>query len=409
MRAWKMQLLFALILLVTASWTCWSQGDHPVVWKHLSSKNGDLPAPNAGDEQTSAVVADFDKDGINDFAISERTQAPAVVWYRRNDKGWTLYILEDQPLHIEAGSGAYDVDGDGDLDYVAGGDWKLNEVWWWENPYPDFDPRVRWKRHLIKNSDKPKHHDLIFGDFDGDGKNELVFWNQDSHKLYFARVPADPRRTEPWPLKVIYTYSGDSEMLQRGKAPDFKQINEHEGLAVGDIDGDGVKDLVGGGHWFKYAGNDQFIPNTIDASYTFSRAAVGQLKKGGRPEVVLVVGDGPGPLNWYEWVKGTWISHKVLDVDNGHSLALVDFDNDGNLDIFCAEMRLGGGNPNAKSYILLGDGNGNFRTTVVSEGIEHHESKIADLDGNGTLDILGKIYHHDAPRLDVWLNMGTKK
>ncbi len=141
MKAWKMQLLFALVLLVTASWTCWSQGDHLVVWKHLSSKNGDLPAPNAGDEQTSAVVADFDKDGIDDFAISERTQAPAVVWYRRNDKGWTLYILEDQPLHIEAGSCAYDVDGDGDLDYVAGGDWKLNEVWWWVTAMATSRPR----------------------------------------------------------------------------------------------------------------------------------------------------------------------------------------------------------------------------------------------------------------------------
>jgi hypothetical protein len=99
----------------------------------------------------------------------------------------------------------------------------------------------------------------------------------------------------------------------------------------------------------------------------------------------------------------------VIDVDNGHSLALVDFNNDGNLDIFVAEMRLNGGNPHAKAYLLLGNSNGGFRTTIVSEGIEHHESKIADLDGNGTLDILGKIYHQDAPRLDIWLNMGPKK
>ena len=141
-----------------------------VVWRHLSSKNGDLPAPNTGTEQTSAVVADFDKDGINDFAISERTQAPAVVWYRRNPKGWVRHILESGPLHIEAGSCAFDVDGDGDLDFVAGGDWKLNEVWWWENSFPDFDSKVSWKRHLIKNSDKPKHHDLIFGDFNWMGE-----------------------------------------------------------------------------------------------------------------------------------------------------------------------------------------------------------------------------------------------
>jgi hypothetical protein len=121
----------------------------------------------------------------------------------------------------------------------------------------------------------------------------------------------------------------------------------------------------------------------------------------------LVVGDGEGPLLWYEWIKGAWISHRLVDVDNGHSLSLVDFDQDGNLDVFCAEMRLNGGNPGAKIYLFLGDGNGGFRTTVVATGYDNHESKIADLDGNGTLDILGKPYNWDTPRLDLWLNLSA--
>jgi hypothetical protein len=103
-------------------------------------------------------------------------------------------------------------------------------------------------------------------------------------------------------------------------------------------------------------------------------------------------------------VKGSWIGHKLFDLINGHSLGIADFNEDGNLDIFCAEMRLNGGNPDAKIYILLGDGNGSFTTTVVAQGYDNHESKIADLDGNGTLDILGKPYNWDTPRLDIWLN-----
>ena len=130
------------------------------------------------------------------------------------------------------------------------------------------------------------------------------------------------------------------------------------------------------------------------------------LKDSARPQIVLVVGDGRGPMMWYLWVKGTWVPHAVMDVDSGHSLQLVDFDGDGNLDIFSAEMRLGGRDPDARLQVLLGDGQGRFEPMVIARGIGLHESKMADLDGNGTLDVLGKPYDFDTPRLDVWLNMG---
>jgi hypothetical protein len=50
-----------------------------LVWKHLSTKAGYLEPPNSGGEQTSATVFDVDKDGLNDFIITERTAAPSVV------------------------------------------------------------------------------------------------------------------------------------------------------------------------------------------------------------------------------------------------------------------------------------------------------------------------------------------
>ena len=57
-------------------------------WKHLSTANGDLPLPNKGTEQTSTTIADFDKDGINDFVITERTAPDSVVLFRRGASGW---------------------------------------------------------------------------------------------------------------------------------------------------------------------------------------------------------------------------------------------------------------------------------------------------------------------------------
>jgi hypothetical protein len=46
---------------------------------------------------------------------------------------------------------------------------------------------------------------------------------------------------------------------------------------------------------------------------------------------------------------------------------------------------------------------------VVATGHDNHESKIADLDGDGTLDILGKPYNHKTPALQIWLNPGGAK
>ena len=119
-----------------------------IQWKHLSSATGDLPVPGTSTEQTGALVADLDKDGTNDFVISFRKVAPALVWYRRTGNGWDRYVIDPGFLTVEAGGAVCDIDGDGDLDIVFGGDWQSDEVWWWENPYPRFDPGVwRFPRH----------------------------------------------------------------------------------------------------------------------------------------------------------------------------------------------------------------------------------------------------------------------
>jgi sugar phosphate isomerase/epimerase len=395
-------------------------GQNPpgIKWTWLSTTKGDLQEPNAGHEQTSTIVADVDLDGVNDFIVSERSMAPSVVWYRRGDEGWVKYVIETEPLHIEAGSDCHDIDGDGDQDIMMGGDWQSNRIWWWENPFPDFDPSKPWARREIKNTGGNKHHDQLFGDVDGDFRPELVFWSQNDRTLNVAEIPERPRESGVWDSNVIYNYGDDSQMEQRGTYPDFKGVNEHEGLAIIDVDGDGKNDIVGGGRWFRHIEGPTFHENVIDGSYQFSRAAAGDLIRGGRPEVVLVVGDGVAPMLMYEWReagrdegkkgRGTWISRELLpSVDNGHSIRLIDFDGDGNLDIWSAEMRLNGGNPDAKNRILLGDGNGIFRETAVSTGMGLHESKMADLDGDGDLDILGKPYNWETPRLDIFLQNGT--
>ncbi|MBP7052354.1 MAG: VCBS repeat-containing protein [Phycisphaerae bacterium] len=115
-------------------------------------------------------------------------------------------------------------------------------------------------------------------------------------------------------------------------------------------------------------------------------------------------------LVWYRRTAPGWTKYVVEDqplhIEAGSDS--LDIDGDGDLDIWVAEMRLNNGNPDAKNMLLLGDGTGKFQTVSISEGIANHESRIADLDGDGDYDVLGKPYAWQTPRLDIWLNEGTE-
>ena len=372
-------------------------GEELVSWQHLSTVTGDIPSPANSGGQATALVLDINKDGLNDFVIVSWDSSEPVAWYRRGTSGWTKYIIDGQTsLSLEAGGAFYDIDNDGDKDIVFG-DAFDRAIYWWENPYPNFAPNTSWSRRIIKDSGASGHHDMAFGDIDGDGQAEFVSWNSQTVLLMFE-IPANPRASGVWPMTTIYSSGG----VRR------------EGLAIADITGDGKAEIVGGGIWLEHTGGANFTPHTIDNAMGISRCAVGYLIGGSAyPQVVLSPGDADGAAKWYQWNGSSWQSHTLVsNVIHGHSLALADINADGNLDIFIGEMAKWGGsapeNPNAKVRVLYGDDTGNFTEQIVMTGHGVHESTAADMDGDGKIDIFGKPFIHNIPSLDIWRNTGTQ-
>ncbi len=115
--------ILGVVAMMLANWgQTTALSSSALEWTHLSSANGDLPAPSNATQQTASLILDVDKDGVNDFVIGSRRDSPAMVWYQRNADGWTKYLMDDATLDIEAGGAFWDIDGDGDLDVVMGGD-----------------------------------------------------------------------------------------------------------------------------------------------------------------------------------------------------------------------------------------------------------------------------------------------
>ena len=80
-----------------------------------------------------------------------------------------------------------------------------------------------------------------------------------------------------------------------------------------------------------------------------------------------------------------------------------------NLDIFVGESRdLTALIPIRRPTYFYGEGNGNYTPAWFSEGLDYHEAKAVDLDGDGRPDIVSKPYNFGSPRVDIFMNQGMK-
>ncbi len=187
-----------------------------------------------------AFFADFDKDGRPEVVAANKGDQSAGedVTERRNI---SVFILPENPLEgslwreqvlgkvrVPINSEPVDLDGDGDLDVVAGSRGE-GRILWFENL-----GEMRFAEHAIEVSGIPADlritgFNMDYADIDGDGRLDIVV-NAWPGSLIWLKQPA--RFDEPWELYLIGTFTPDQLVSVR----------------LADIDGDGDLDAFAGAY-----------------------------------------------------------------------------------------------------------------------------------------------------------------
>ncbi len=374
-------------------------------------KNDVPPAPM----NTFSAVGDINNDGWLDVVVSGRNGK--MVWVENKDEGkeWVVHLVDDQVESMECGGSLYDLTGNGYLDIINGGADSSTRIYWWENPGPKGG---KWKKRLIADTSYRQFHDTIIGDIKNDGKMYLVFTNQRGENggtnIYCVPLPDNPT-VSPWPnLEIIAT--GKTELNPFRK----EGVQPEEGLAIGDIDGDGRNELVAGTHWYKYM-DGKWECHKFASGYITTKAAIGDIDGDGKNEIVLSEGDPciygkrqGGKIGWFKPgkdINDLWEEHVVDDyLLDAHSLQLGDICGNRRLDILVGEIGVADKSRNyiiRKPRIMIYEnmGNGEFIKHIVDEGTGIHDAVLADMRNKGVLDIVGKPLHGDEMwKLHVYLN-----
>ncbi|MCI0582129.1 MAG: VCBS repeat-containing protein, partial [Chloroflexi bacterium] len=319
------------------------------------------------------AVGDLDGDGFPDIVVAS-SSGGGMHWYRW--PSWTKTAIRASGSWTTDMQAA-DVDGDGDVDLVIP---NASGVLWYRNP--------DWAEHTI-GSQGANNHDVEVGDMNRDGRLDVVTRPKGggSTNVWLQTNPTS------WTRQVATTRTG-------------------EGTALGDIDNDGDLDLLHNGFWVENTNGAATAWSVHDIAAGWPAdvgAVIADLNGDGRNDIVLGPSESSGKLSWYESATprtGPWTEHGIdSTVSYLHTFKAADMDLDGDLDLVTAEMHQSGDPDEVSVYRNGGNGLSWTQQVVATSG--SHNVRVADIDRDGDLDIVGTNWNESAPNsavVDLWRN-----
>ena len=358
------------------------------VFSLFGAANWEKSSVDLGEQTRGIDAADLDGDGILDIVSTGNTRVFTILNPLNKRTVQVLYDVVDGKL-LYGASG--DMDSDGDLDFVIARE---------TSPWIDYREK-RARREKVKKPKRVPDFSVAWIENTGQIEKRTKIYPVDKdlhgcHGLAIADINADGNLDVVgnaikgnWKDSIAWYDNFQGKFVRHMIAQKTAPIRPHY-MDAADLNRDGKLDVVvghSGGNmlsWYKNPPtlHGRWEKNDISEITGVTNALVADMDGDGVLDVVASAGHGQGIY----WFKSPRWQQTTIDADlsDCHSLAIGDFDLDGDIDVATASF----GEKVVRWY--ENSGIGLFRThdIDVGNGQEAYDLKAVDLNKDGRLDLL---------------------